>query len=136
MSAERRYLDSSALVKLVVDETQSRALEAHLSRGPSEASCGLAHVEVIRAVRPAGQQAVTYARTLLSDIDILAVDGALLDAAADLPDERLRSLDAVHVAAALSLGDDLAELITYDRAMAAAAEGFGLRVSSPSDPLA
>lgn len=132
MSAERRYLDSSALVKLVLDEAESRALQAHLSSGPSEASCGLAQVEVIRAVRPMGQEAVNYARTLLGDIDILAVDDALLDGAADLPDERLRSLDAVHVAAALSLGDDLAELITYDRVMAVAAEGLGLRVASPA----
>jgi len=48
-----------------------------------------------------------------------------------LRDPTLRSLDAIHVAAALVLGEDLAELITYDRQMAAAAETLGIAVASP-----
>jgi len=132
MSTELRYLDSSALVKLVIAEAESGALRAHLRAGSARATCGLAHVEVIRAVRLFGESAVGRARRLLSEADIVPVDDALLSAAADLEDDRLRSLDAIHVAAALSLEGDLTELITYDRRMAAVAGGLGIPVSSPA----
>lgn len=75
---------------------------------------------------------VALARRVLEEIGFLAVDGPVLDAAAELEDEWLRSLDAIHMAAALSLGDDLTELITYDPRMVAAAEGLGLAVTSPA----
>lgn len=132
MSVERRYLDSSALVKLVLREADSAPLADHLHGGPQLASAGLAHVEVVRAVRPWGGEAVQRARALLAEVDILPLEAPLLDAAADLKDVHLRSLDAIHVAAALSLGDHLAELITYDHRMAGAAERLGLPVASPA----
>ncbi|CAN5116912.1 type II toxin-antitoxin system VapC family toxin [soil metagenome] len=125
------YLDSSALVKLVGFESESSALERHLSGSGRWASCALAHVEVIRAARKRDAESVARARLLLERIDLIAVDEPVLTTAADLADERLGSLDAVHVAAALSLDDDLAELITYDRRMVSAAEGLGLPVISP-----
>lgn len=132
MSAERSYLDSSALVKLVIQEPESRPLETHVRSARGLASCGLARVEVVRAVRPMGREAVANARALLRELDLVPLDDALLDAAADLQDGRLRSLDAVHVAAALMLAEDLTELITYDARMADAARAAGLRVSSPA----
>ncbi len=125
------YLDSSALVKLVGIESESSALVRHLSDSNRWASCALAHVEVIRAARKRDAESVARARLLLERIDLIAVDESVLTAAADLADERLGSLDAVHVAAALTLDDDLAELITYDRRMVSAAEGLGLPVISP-----
>lgn len=134
MSAERQtYLDASALVKLVVFEAESEPLRAHLVAQPYRASCALAHVEVIRAVRPEGPEAVELARDVLQDISILALDEPLLRSAADhLQDEELRSLDAIHIAAAASLGTELAELISYDRRMLKAAEAVGLPVSAPA----
>lgn len=83
-------------------------------------------------MRPLGGSAVERARALLDRIDLIPLTEPLLDSAAKLDDAALRSLDAVHVAAALSLGDDLAELITYDRRMAAAAERLGIPVASPA----
>lgn len=133
MSAEARsYLDSSALVKLVLLEIESTALRAHLEERPHQTSCALVRVEVVRAVRQQGPDAIARARRLLATMEILAVDDPLLDAAADVEHPALRSLDAIHVAAALSLGAELAEVVTYDRRMADAATGLGVTVVAPA----
>lgn len=126
------YLDSSALVKLVVQEAESAALAGHLRERRSRASCALARVEVIRAVRSHGQPAINRARRLLERISLLRLDDVLLDHAAALDEATLRSLDAVHLAAARTLGDGLAEVITYDRRMADAAGRVGLPVLAPA----
>ncbi len=133
MSASARsYLDSSALVKLVLAETESPALATHLAARPRRVSCGLASVEVVRAVRQEGDGAIGRARRLVARIEILDLDEPLMRAAADLEEPALRSLDAIHVAAALSLGRDLAEIITYDRRMSQAANNLGLTVAAPA----
>jgi uncharacterized protein len=125
------YLDSSALVKLVVRERESKALTAHLRGRPDRASCALARVEVIRAVRAHGRPAINRARQLLERISLLRLDDVLLDQAAARDGATLRSLDAIHLAAAQALGDGLVELITYDHRMADAARGIGLPVTAP-----
>lgn len=130
--SETSYLDSSALVKLVRAEAESTALERHLGPRPRRVSCALVQVEVVRAVRRRGADAVAQARRLLAPIDMIDVDEPLLRAAADIEEPSLRSLDAIHVAAALSLGTDLAELITYDQRMAETASNLGLTVSAPA----
>ena len=68
------YLDSSALVKLVVAETESDALTGHLRGHPDRVSCALARAEVIRAVRAHGQRATTRARQLLQRISLVRLD--------------------------------------------------------------
>jgi uncharacterized protein len=126
------YLDSSAIVKLVIRENESGALRDHLRERPNRVSCALARVEVIRAVRPHGRPAINRARRLLERISLLRLDDLLLDEAAALNDGSLRSLDAIHLAAAQALGTGLAELITYDRRMADAAQHVGLPVGAPA----
>jgi predicted nucleic acid-binding protein len=126
------YLDSSALVKLVVSEAESDALATHLRDHPTRVSCALARVEVVRAARPHGDAATRRARELLDRLSLLHLDDVLLDAAADLGGETLRSLDAVHLAAARALGPSLTEIITYDDRMARAATSIDLVVSAPS----
>jgi uncharacterized protein len=126
------YLDSSALVKLVVAEGESSALTDHLRERPSRVSCALARVEVIRAVRAHGQPAVVRARQLLERISLLRLDDALLDQAATLDGTVVRSLDAIHLAAAQTLGHGLAEVITYDVRMADVARQIGLPVAAPA----
>ena len=133
MSADAAvYLDSSALVKLVVSEAESAALADHLRQRPSRVSCGLARVEVVRAVRAHGQPAVNRAKRLLARISLLHLDEVLLDEAAALGGEHLRSLDAIHLAAARAFGEGLAEVITYDQRMVAAAAQLGLTVAAPA----
>lgn len=126
------YLDSSAIVKLVILENESEALRGHLQQRPNRVSCALARVEVIRAVRAHGREATTRARRLLERISLLRLDDLLLDEAAALNGASLRSLDAIHLAAAQTLGTGLAELITYDRHMADAAQHIGLPVTAPA----
>jgi uncharacterized protein len=133
MSAESAvYMDSSALVKLVVREPESAALRRYLRRRPRRVSCALARVEVVRAVRSQGEAAHTRARALLERLSLLRLDDSLLDTAAQLDGPSLRSLDANHLAAAQALGAELEGVVTYDVRMQAAANGLGLPVASPS----
>lgn len=133
MSAEpAAYLDSSALVKLIVREAESPALIRYLRTRPQRLSCALARVEVVRAVRPHGTAAIVRARELISRIGIQQLDDTLLDRAATLGGAVLRSLDAIHLAAAQQLEDELGEIVTYDLRMADAARSLGLPVASPS----
>lgn len=131
-SAERTaYLDSSAIVKLVADERESPALRDALLQFASRVSCSLARVEVIRAVRGKGEPAIRVARGVLEGVELIELDGELLDLAAEL-DAPLRPLDAIHVAAAMELGDGLEALVTYDAAMQRGAAALGLPVLSPA----
>jgi uncharacterized protein len=126
------YLDSSALVKMVVPEGESAALARFIGTRADVGSCGLARVEVIRAVRSHGPRATADARALLREVTLLRLDDAVLSAAAELDAGPLRALDAIHVAAATSLGDELETLVTYDGRMLLAAEALALPVASPA----
>jgi len=136
MSAESRlkvvYLDSSALVKLVVAEPESKALRRYLRRPAGRVSCALARVEVVRAVRQHGRAATARARLVLGRVRLLGIDNVLLDAAAELEPGVVRSLDAIHLAAARTFGDSLEELVTYDARMTRAAEITGTRCVAPA----
>jgi len=125
------YLDSSALVKLVVAEPESPALRRYLRQAPDRASCALARVEVLRAVRRHGAAALTRGRRLLQRLHVVHLDDELLDAAAALDLGVLRSLDAIHLAAAQVFGDELTAVVTYDHRMTAAAALLDLPVEAP-----
>jgi len=127
----RAYVDSSALVKLVVREPESAALRAFLRRRTARASCALARVEVLRAVRHHGPAAIARAHQVVERLELMRLDDGLLDDAARLPIEPLRSLDAIHLAAAQRLGHDLSVLVSYDERMLAAARRLGIPVASP-----
>ena len=125
------YLDSSAIVKLAVREAESAALRRYLRRKEPLVSSALARSEVLRALRPAGDEAVARARHVLQRLDLVRVHDRLLNAAGLLGPADLRSLDAIHLATASELGEDLQALITYDQRMAAAAKQLGYRVVQP-----
>lgn len=126
------YLDSSALVKLVVVEPESRALRAWVSSRARVASCALARTEVPRTVRHLGAEAKGLAHRVLLDIDVIALDDRLLETAALLDPAIMRSLDAIHLAAALSLGPDLDAVVSYDERMLAGARILGLPTERPT----
>jgi predicted nucleic acid-binding protein len=133
MSAEVAYIDTSAAVKLLMNERESPALRRWLRRRPVRASAALLRVELVRVVRRAGfPRLVPDARRLLAGIHLIRLDDALLDRSADLEPTELRSLDSIHLAAAASLGDDLAALVCYDDRMLAAAASLGLPTAAPS----
>jgi len=125
------YLDSSALVKLVINEPESLALRRYLRSERERISCALVRVEVLRAVQSHGPGALARARRLVQRLYLVQVDDELLDAAAALDPRVLRSLDAVHLAAAQLFAGELTAIVTYDRRMATAAELFDLAVAAP-----
>jgi predicted nucleic acid-binding protein len=132
MSGRLVYLDSSAFVKLVTPEAETQALVAYLRRWSVAVSATLLRTEALRAATRASPASVLAVRRALRDMAFIDLGRDLLDQAGTLTPPGLRSLDAVHVAAALSLGDDLDELVTYDVRMAAAATASGLTVASPA----
>jgi uncharacterized protein len=127
------YLDTSAFVKLVVAEPESAALRRAIARWPQRASSTLLRTETIRVLRRSGNtEQVPAARRLLRGVRMVRIDEPLLDRAADLEPGELRTLDAIHLASALEIGQDLGVLIAYDIRLRAAAEAYGLEAESPS----
>jgi uncharacterized protein len=125
------YLDSSAIVKLVFVEPETAGLRRWLATRGERTSCALARTEVVRAVRDLGPRAEATAQAALRDMNLIALDDNILDQAAILDPRILRSLDAIHIAAALSIGNDLDEVVSYDRRMLEGARLLGLPIASP-----
>ena len=149
------YMDTSALVKLIVDEPETGALREWLAVEAREpVSCDLARTELLRVVRrtapdravaarrTAPDRAVAARRTapdravaarrLLEAVTLTQVTTAVFEQAGRLDPASLRSLDAIHLSAALDLGDDLDGLVTYDSVLARAAASAGIEVTAPA----
>ena len=127
------YADTSALVKLVVVEAETTALRQWLlADEPELVSCGLTRAELVRAVRRQHPHRAVEARAVLDTLTLLEVSAAMFDLAGRLEPRTLRTLDAVHLAAALALGDDLESVVTYDERLADAARLHGLPVTAPA----
>lgn len=126
------YADSSALVKLVIEEPESAALEDHLSSDCVLATSRVAVVEVSRATALANpRQAVREeVDRLLASCMLVAVTSPLLRSARQLAGASVRTLDAIHLASALRIEAD--ELLAYDRRLLAAAAEHGLTAASPA----
>jgi predicted nucleic acid-binding protein len=127
----RAYLDSSALAKLVVREPESDAVRVAVAQLASQASSELAVVEIGRRARTLGGRAEERARAVLRNTELRPIDRAILDRAAELEPSGLRSLDAIHLATALSL-TGLDVFISYDSRLNEAAANAGLNVESPA----
>ena len=126
------YLDSSALVKLMVREDETAALEADLLDRDGLVTSSLAMVECRRAAARAGNRRVLQrVSDVLDAVYLLDLTSPVLEQAASLRPAPVRSLDAIHIATALSIGEADLDLITYDDRMAEAARANGLRVSHP-----
>lgn len=119
--ADLTYLDASAIVKLVVEEADSTALREALRERPRRVSGAFALVEVHRAV---GRRSPAPLPRRVSDrtrgLTLIPVDHETLETASGLGEHGLRALDAIHLATARSLGDDLESLIAYDQRLLSA----------------
>ena len=126
------YIDSSAFVKVVLTEPGHVEVRRYLTRARARhVSSALLRTEAIRAVRQAAGESLGVMRQALREVDLIAVDDSVLDAAAMLEPHGLRTLDAIHLATALTLGDDLDAIVTYDKRMSESARLLGLPVTSP-----
>ena len=127
------YLDSSAIVKLVFVEPETTALEQFLTTWPIRASSAVAAIETMRAARLVGDPDITrHASRVLAAIHLLELDGSIVAAASEVEPRPLRSLDAIHLASALSLRDAVAGMVVYDKRLADAARKAGLTVWAPA----
>ncbi len=92
-------------------------------------SSALLAVEAVRACARYGAAYAREARVWLEGVALLSMDDPVLDQAASLGPAVLRSLDAIHLATALSVRDEIGILFTYDDRFAEAAESHGLPVA-------
>jgi predicted nucleic acid-binding protein len=126
------YIDSSALLKLVVREAETPALEAYLAGCDGVVVSRLAVVECLRAARRASRARLLQSvEQVLEAVYLLEITPAILERAASAGSPLLRTLDAIHLATALSVDDDELAVIVYDERLADAARAAGLTVVQP-----
>ncbi|MFY9922202.1 MAG: type II toxin-antitoxin system VapC family toxin [Mycobacterium sp.] len=128
------YVDTSALVKLVVLEGESAALRGYFEDFPGDTqfTAAVARTELVRAVARRGLiDVIENARFALSRLDLVALNNSVLDAAATIAPPELRTLDAIHLAAART-APELRAMVTYDSRLAEAAIGAGIAVVTPT----
>lgn len=133
----RVYLHSSALLKRVIEEPESDqlrvVLRGHVEERAVLLSSRLASIEVSRAIRlrldTGYATAADFVDDAMSGVAEHPVGDEVLSLSQRLNPNRLRSLDAIHVASAMLLGADL--LITYDNRMVDAGQLNGLRCAAP-----
>jgi uncharacterized protein len=123
------YLDASAIVKLVVAETHTAEVERDAANRSALLSSRLSATEVLRAARRQPHRRVLQqVEEVLESFVLLDVTAAILKRAAMLDPPELRTLDAIHLATALSLGLAELDFLTYDARLATAARSHGLSV--------
>ncbi|MGI8461939.1 MAG: PIN domain-containing protein [Solirubrobacterales bacterium] len=125
------YLDASAIAKLVLPEPESEALRAFLVGDEQRVSSVIVSVEVALAVRRARGPAelVEWSRRTLEPVDLRLVDEEVIGVAQR--GAAIRTLDAIHLATALTLREELSAFIAYDRRLLRAATEAGLTALSP-----
>jgi hypothetical protein len=126
------YVDTSAAVKLVVKERETTRLLAWIREHDGElVSSDLVRTELLRATRRAAPDRIAQARAVLDGLTLLTLPTERFEQAALLDPDGQRTLDALHLAAAMALGDSLDGVVTYDERLAAAAAAQGIVVISP-----
>ena len=127
------YLDTSAVLKLVLREPETDALRRALQAWPDRVSSVLAAIESRRALRRVGASVAVVRRleAVLDTTTLIRIDELVVRSAADVGSPELRTLDAIHLATALSIGDYPDAFVTYDDRLASACEAAGLAVLQP-----
>lgn len=128
------YLESSAVAKLVIDEAESPALKEALSDMAARLTSVVAEIEAHRALRRTAPnpERMEQLETALAGLELVELGVAVRHRAGTLDPPGLRSLDAIHLASALSLGDELGAFVCYDARLSAVATEHGLPVLAPS----
>jgi uncharacterized protein len=129
------YADTSAVIKLLAEESHSKAFAAFYdAHADAEwVSSALLGIEVTRAVARVMPALLPDVRDLLMAFSCIAMDDDIVEGAMNEPDRGLRSLDAIHLATARILAPELDALVTYDDRLASAAIDAGLVTLAPED---
>jgi predicted nucleic acid-binding protein len=127
------YCDTSALVKLVVREPETAELATWLDERRDRVLCVsvIGKVELLRASRRHAPASTPRALRLLARLALIPLTADIVDSASTTEPAWLRSLDALHLASAASLGSSLSELVGYDERLLQAASAMGITVASP-----
>jgi predicted nucleic acid-binding protein len=127
-------MDTSALVKVVFEEAESDGLARWLAERQEirKLTSEISTVELIRVCRRLDVDAVADARQLLAGLDLVPLGGEVLDQAGRVDPGGLRTLDAIHLASALTLSDVITAFVVYDTRLAEAADAAAFEVVAPS----
>ncbi|OZM83988.1 type II toxin-antitoxin system VapC family toxin [Pseudonocardia sp. MH-G8] len=131
------YIDTSALLMLVkTDEAEGPALRDYMTgSGDSRlVSSALLAVEARRGILRGRPDGLPEVGLLLADVAQIEISDAVIESASRLPDPLLRSLDAIHLATALLIRDELDVLLSYDERLVAAAKAHDIPTASPTRP--
>lgn len=131
MTARLAYLDTSAYVKLPLEEAGHEALRFELSHWDGYVSSMLLGVEAIRACARYGADRAKDAGEWLEGMVLIPLDDRVLDVAASLRPANVRTLDALHLATALTVRDEIGAFFTYDQRLMEAAVDQGFPVPQP-----
>lgn len=125
------YLDTSAVAKLALPEMESEVLARWVNQHSETAlvTSALTQIELSRAAMRAGLAPGDL--DALSQFAFLPIDSRVVAIASQLAPPTLRSLDAIHLASATVLREDLTQFVTYDHRQAHAATELGLPVIAP-----
>jgi predicted nucleic acid-binding protein len=127
------YADASAFIKLFSPEPESDAVSAAIrSEWDGVVASEIFAIEVFRAARRIGGPAVARAADLLRLVVLLPLTAEVRTEACRLSPPELRSLDAIHLATALSASERIGAVLTYDQRLATACTDAGLSVVAPA----
>lgn len=126
------YADTSALVKLVINEKESESLAEHIRASSLQlTSSEIAEVELLRAVARVDRDRIPEAVALLERTVLLPLTSEITSRVASLKPTSMRSLGAIHLATALEIQADLEGLVSYDERMVEASRAAGIETCSP-----
>lgn len=126
------YLDASALVKMFKDEPETEALRASLAQWPIRVASALIRVEAICTARRLGSQDfLQRAGEALERINLIPISPEIIELATAAHTPPLRAMDAIHLATALTMREDLGAVFVYDNDLHAAAGAHNLNPLAP-----
>jgi uncharacterized protein len=126
------YVDTSALLKLIFPEAESEALAAYLPADAAAVSSVLLIVEARRGTIRRAPRRLPRLDVMLGRIRMVELSDSVIETASRLPDPMLRSLDAVHLATAMLIRDDVEVLLSYDDRLLTAAASHGIHTATPA----
>lgn len=135
------YVDTSALLKLLVREAESEVIETELLQWSQLATSIVTEVELPRAIARAREErpdavidGSVVLQGILASAAIVPLDADIVKRAREVSPVHVGALDAIHIASARSLGSDLAAVATYDHRMQDALVNIKVKVLAPEAP--